>query len=301
MQLAYALPGADGSFYRYMYLQGDKVPGPGEFVDEVNLPGTIRADPTVKAATPIRDAHELGRASLGVQGFTLKQHADPLKPVTLETIKGFQEWCEQELLPKASAIAKEAVEESFGTVVAVHTIDYALRATDDVGLHMNFEPPVMEAHADFTPASANLRLRTESVKYKVGDQDPITVEDHVSNHVVMVNVWQPVVDTVYRKPLVVCDVRSVSEGDLVTKKMIYRHREGQVYNLRQNANQKWYYYPHMRSTDALCFLTMLPEGRTTPHSGALDPSDPVDSPARRSMEVRLMVKLQEPIKQTQKD
>jgi len=152
---------------------------------------------------------------------------------------------------------------------------------------LNFEPPVMEAHADFTPESGAKRIANESVKFKVGDQTPIKVEDNP----ILINVWQPVVDTVFCKPLVCCDLRSLSDGDLVTKKMLFEKREGQVYNVKQNDKQRWYYYPHMRSSEALCFTTWCSDGTTVAHSGAKDPSDPVDSPARRSMEVRFIVKL----------
>jgi len=289
VSLAYAQPGADGSFYRYMYKQEGKAPGPNEFIDDTILPGTIRADPSVQGKTRVFDARSLGgRETLAEEGFTLKRHSAPIAPIELATIGGFEEWCHHELLPKTSEIARTCVEESFGEVAAVHTIDYALRATDDIGKHMNFEPPVMEAHGDFTPESAKKRVQNETVKFRVGDQARITLADRI----VMVNVWQPVVDTVYRKPLVVCDKRSVGPDDLVVKKMIFEHREGQVYNVRQNDAQKWYCYRHMRSTEALCFLTMdMATNTATPHSGVLDSSDPEDSPARRSMEVRFIVKL----------
>lgn len=288
MELQYALPSANGQFYRYMYKQPGRALGPGEFMDEVILPGCIRADPSTMVPTPIHNARLLpGPQTLKTNGFKLLTHENPIGAIDLTSGDAYEAWCHSEMLPKVSQIAKAAVEESYGSVAAVHVIDYALRATDNIGGHLNFEPPVMEAHADFTPESGAKRVTNESVKFKVGDQSPIKVEDNP----ILVNVWQPVVDTVFCKPLVCCDLQTLSDDDLVTKKMLFEGREGQVYNIKQNDNQKWYYYPHMRSTEALCFTTWLPDGTTVAHSGAKDPSDPVDSPPRRSMEVRFVIKL----------
>jgi len=94
---------------------------------------------------------------------------------------------------------------------------------------------------------------------------------------------------------VFCDLNTVDPTDYVLKKMIYRERDGEIYNVRHNTNQKWYYFPHMSGQEAALFLTQYPDGRTTCHSGALDAETDVPDagPSRRSMEVRLFVKVKD--------
>jgi hypothetical protein len=287
--IKYAVPSAEGMYYRYCFVSEDGVREKNlkseEWLDDDIVPGSVRCDRQKIVPTSIADARHTSRATLGVQGFQLLSHTEKFVLPDILAPEDFNAWVYEELLPKAAPLVQAAIEESYGPVVAVHAIDVTLRATDGVG--SNARSTVKEAHADFTQRSGARRLQTETAKFKFGDQNPICVEDKV----LFVNLWQPIVDTVYRVPLAVCDVRSLSESDLVTKTMHFKERDAEVSNIKHNADQKWWYFKHMSKDEALAFVSWNPHGFSTPHSAFEDPTDAQDSPPRRSMEVRFAIKM----------
>jgi len=293
MDVAFAVPGAEGQFYRYCYVSRDGVRErellPGEWLDEQVVPGSVRCDRFEVVATAIRDARlHPEPASLSTAGFALRRHAAALVLPDLSAAAGrgpYEAWLRGELLPKAAKLVHSAVEEDFGRPVdAVHAIDFTLRTTDGSGVDPR--NVVLEAHADFTPESGARRLREERVVFKLGDGRAITAEDRP----LLVNLWQPLVETVYRVPLAVCDGRSLASEDLVRKTMYFESRTGEVFNVRRGGAQEWWYYRHMRAEEALLFVTWTPDGKTTAHSAVEDPTDPADAPPRRSLEVRFAVR-----------
>lgn len=290
MNVAFAKPSPEGHFYRYCYVSSsgmrEKALQPGEWLDDAIVPGSVRCDRLESAPTPVRDARlRTSRASLRTEGFELRRHLEPLSVPDFLQRESFEAWLSEELLPKTASLLWSAMEESYGHVAAVHVIDYTLRTTDGSGIDPR--NVVKEAHADFTPESGAKRLQSERIVFKLGEGDrPIKIEDCP----LLVNVWQPLVHKVVRVPLAVCDVRSLSSGDLVRKTMYFEHRTGEVFNVKRNESQKWWYYKHMRMDEALIFITWSPDGKTTPHSAVEDPTDPDDAPPRRSMEIRFAVK-----------
>eukprot|EP00401_Gymnodinium_catenatum_P009573 CAMPEP_0117522148 /NCGR_PEP_ID=MMETSP0784-20121206/34057_1 /TAXON_ID=39447 /ORGANISM="" /LENGTH=298 /DNA_ID=CAMNT_0005318209 /DNA_START=63 /DNA_END=959 /DNA_ORIENTATION=+ len=295
MDMRYAKPNAEGRFYRYCYVSKDgereRNLQPGEWLDDKIVPGAVRCDRFEIVPTRIGNARLCTfEPSLRTQGFELRRHDEALALPSFShnDADAYGAWLQKELFPKTAALVRSATEKSFKPVAAVHVIDYTLRTTDGSGT--NPRSIVMEAHTDFTPESGARRLQNENVVFKLGDASPISLKDEV----LLVNLWQPLVDTVYRVPLAVCDLSSLSVADLVRKKMIFESREGEVCNVKQDDAQKWWYYKHMRKDEALIFLTWTPDGISTPHSAVEDSTDPSDAPPRRSMELRFVVKFAEP-------
>lgn len=289
MNMMFACPDANGRFYRYCYVSKNGVREknlqPGEWLDNQIVPGSVRADRFEIAPTPIANARCCTDAPmLRIHGFELRRHTDNFELPPFSHERAYEAWLQSELLPKAAEMVRAAVEESCKPAASVHVLDYTLRTTDGSGI--NPRNMVMEAHADFTPESGARRLQNEAVAFKLGNDAPITINDHP----LMINVWQPLVDTVYRVPLAVCDVRSLSSADLIRKTMFFEGREGEVFNVKRDDGQKWWYYKHMRKDEALLFMTWSPNGKSTPHSAVEDLTDPCDAPPRRSMEIRFVVK-----------
>ena len=267
-----------------MYVGKKKELEAGEFLDEKIIPGAVRADPLETVDVPVDDARGL-EMSLATEGFCLAKHDGPFEAADLSSQTSFDKWVLDTALPKLAEVLTATLERDFGMrVAAAHTIDYTLRAVDAVPIQSAL--PVLDAHADFTPESGLARLVSEKRSFKVGE--PEILPDH--EKVMLVNIWQPLVSTVFRHPLVVCSLKSVDDSSYVRKQMIYEHRVGEVFGIRRVPDQKWFYYPHMTSQEALVFISWTQDGRTVPHSGVVDAKDD-DLIKRRSLETRWAVKL----------
>lgn len=282
MQVNMAKPSGD-EYYRYMYAADPPVAlKENEFLDDLIIPGAVRCDPLEATKVHVANGRDI-EASLTREGFCLTAHGHDFV-IGLSSVAEFDEWVLSTALPRLADVVREAVEAAYPgkKVAAAHTIDYTLRCVDSP-----FESalPVLDAHADFTPESGRARVESETRKFKHGDPAPITLADDV----LLINVWQPLVETVHKHPLALCSLESVDDSAYVRKKMLYRHRVGEVFGIRSTPGQRWYYFPEMRSTEALVFVSWTKDGATVPHSGVLDPSD--EGPPRRSLETRWAVKL----------
>ena len=106
-----------------------------------------------------------------------------------------------------------------------------------------------------------------------------------------------------------CDVRSVSPGDLVAADIVFPHYLDEAYELLYNSNHRWFYKQGMKADDIIIFklddnaedvahrertenlaqhpflITFL----VCPHSAFRDPSIPEGTPERTSVEVRVII------------
>jgi len=160
---------------------------------------------------------------------------------------------------------------------------------------------VLRAHVDQTPAST---LR------RVARHDP-----RPWRRVQLINVWRPLKYTVHDKPLAVCDFNTVDViNDLVPTTLLYPPPlpNGEVYSVKHNPNQVWWYWSEMTPDDVIllkCYdsasreLTRvtesaaegLPEDQIrdvaglTPHTAFVDAEGSKKGIFRHSIEVRALV------------
>lgn len=143
--------------------------------------------------------------------------------------------------------------------------------------------PVLQAHVDFTERSGPQR-----VKRFLGDD----AERLLRGRFAIVQVWKPLRDAVLDTTLAMADATTVSPNDLVPSYLVYPDRVGEVLGVRYNPNQRWYYYPDLKSNQAYlfkCFDSKKEGTRFTPHSAFANPLAPEDAPLRQSIEVRALV------------
>lgn len=127
--------------------------------------------------------------------------------------------------------------------------------------------------------------------------DELWQREDVEGCIVLV-FWHPL-ETVYRRPLAVCDAASVTSGDVVR---CYKANTSSVQlGLRYNPEHQWYYYSHMTPDETLAFKLIEVwkqddgiDPRSLPtrgcfHSAFEDPNTPEDAPPRRSTELRVTV------------
>lgn len=113
------------------------------------------------------------------------------------------------------------------------------------------DPASFMTHVDATPAGAMRRLR----RY-LSEQECKEYLDHPERYRVrIINVWRPIAQAVYDRPLGLLDYFSTVPEDYV-KVQFHTSTEnvGEVYWLRYNENQQWYYINLHTPEELLVFL-----------------------------------------------
>lgn len=116
--------------------------------------------------------------------------------------------------------------------------------------------------------------------------------NYANKRVMMINLWRGIAP-VERKPLALCDPRTVSEDDLVSGLIGTRPDDPgdflEGYNLAYNPAHRWYYYPQMQTDELLVFKLVDSDParpHLTAHSAIDDPASPPDARPRQSFEIR---------------
>jgi hypothetical protein len=147
--------------------------------------------------------------------------------------------------------------------------------------------PASIVHNDYTHESGRRRL------IDFFRESPDELEQLSQRRFAIINVWRPIGEPVVDHPLVLCDARSVRDGDLVPVERRGEDRTGELQVALHASEQRWYYYPRMTRDEVLLFKTYdsALDGRTrfTPHSSCKDPRAPADAPSRESLETRCLV------------
>jgi hypothetical protein len=141
--------------------------------------------------------------------------------------------------------------------------------------------PVTSVHNDYTVKSGPQRVRD-----LMGDE----AEDLLRRRFEIVNVWRPIRGPLRDAPLAVCDATSVPFADFVPSDLVYRDRVGETYRVRYNPDHRWFYFPQMRTDEAVlikCYDSSTDgRARFTAHSAFADPTAPADVLPRESIELR---------------
>jgi len=144
--------------------------------------------------------------------------------------------------------------------------------------------PVKFAHNDYTVKSAPQRVRD-----LVGDAE---AEELLKHRYAFINVWRPVRGPIEEYPLAVCDGQTMAFTDFVATDLKYRDRTGEIYSITYNPRHLWFYFPRMRTNEALllkCFDSDERRTRFTAHSAFADPSSPPNAAPRESIEARAIL------------
>lgn len=143
--------------------------------------------------------------------------------------------------------------------------------------------PAANAHIDFDARS--VRLWVETLR-------PKDAERLLAKRFVNMNLWRSI-RPVERKPLALCDARTVSETDLIPIAIAGGPEappgEFSGYNLAYSPRHRWYYYPQLQTDEVLAFKIFdSDESRPylTAHTAFDDPTTRPDAPTRLSLEVR---------------
>jgi hypothetical protein len=141
--------------------------------------------------------------------------------------------------------------------------------------------PVTRVHNDYTETSGPQRVR---------DLMGAAAEELLKRRFAFINVWRPIVAPLLDTPLAACDARSVAFQDFVPSDLVYPDRRGETYAVAYSPAHRWFYFPAMRTDEAMLLKCYDSErdgtARFAPHAAFVDPTTPPDAPARESIEIR---------------
>jgi hypothetical protein len=220
---------------------------------------------------PIYDARSMASSlSLEREGFVLVHHASTVRDFyNDEEVKAvYYPECER-LLKEATGAAR--------VVVFDHIVRNAARAKIDKMVKL----PAKGAHNDYTFWSGPQRVR---------DFFPDEADLLLRHRFAIINVWRPVRGPVMESPFAICDAQTINPDDFVASALIYPHRRGEILAVRFNPRHRWYYFPQMRTDEAVllkCYDS-ADDGRArmTAHTGFDDPTSAPGAPPRESIETR---------------
>ncbi|RWA10866.1 hypothetical protein EKO27_g4236 [Xylaria grammica] len=184
---------------------------------------------------------------------------------------------------------------------AIHTICYDYRVRRSNLEMLDYEtgqdngrsvaaPPVYPVHIDHTVEGGPKRIRRhltdeEATKYLTSN---FTAR--------IINVWRPLNRIVEDCPIAICDPRTVDPDDLVAADRVTPDFAVELYYLKYNANQRWYWLRHQSPDELMVFVNYDSRCRmdtshwmTCPHAAFSDPDCPEGRPQRESIELRLVV------------
>ena len=145
-------------------------------------------------------------------------------------------------------------------------------------------------------AAADLK-QSVSFSSVTSDQEFMKNFDPSQSRIIMLNAWVPLAE-VYARPLIMCKVQSAEQDrDLFVQKMRFDGRDGEVYLVKYDVEQDWFYYPHMKFGEMLMLQTWNSSEDQqrwwTRHSGAIDPRETGLNIPRKSVEIRMVFSVED--------
>ncbi|KAL8962615.1 MAG: hypothetical protein Q9183_005129, partial [Haloplaca sp. 2 TL-2023] len=120
--------------------------------------------------------------------------------------------------------------------------------SESVGTFKNQDRPVLTPHTDQTIEGGPRRARhhlteEEAKKYLDGNW-----------RVRIMNCWRPLFNPADERPMAMCDYSSVDHADLVAADRVSREYTGEIFYLRHNKDQQWYWISHQTPEEMLLFV-----------------------------------------------
>jgi hypothetical protein len=221
----------------------------------------------------IADARDHG-FTLDANGFELIQHKTAVRDF----------WDEAQTLALGHPEAAEIVKAATGArrvVVFDHTLRRRLSGVEDRTKGVPRQP-AGRVHVDQTVTSGPQRVRD-----LMGDE----AEALLQGRAAIINVWRPIARPALDWPLAVADAQSVDiANDLIPSQLRFPHRTGEIYGVAHNPAQRWYSVRRQRPDEALLIKCWDSDesgvARFAPHGAFEDPTTPVGTPPRESIEFR---------------
>lgn len=240
----------------------------------VTYSGTNKGQ-SYNSAYAMHDVH-INNARTHVEPFKLHEHGFEVAEHQLQNAN-FEDntWIEESLYPSIEALVKKTSDASH-----VFIFDHTIRR----GLANSLRKPAQHVHVDYTHNTGPERAA------QMIDADELA--QLKEKRFIQVNFWRSISGPIEQMPLAFLNSQSLDENDLITAEIAFKDTEhlGEIYALKHNPEQRWYYYPDMQDTEALLIKGYDTDSdaisRFTPHSAFIDPTSKPDAAPRQSIEVR---------------
>ncbi|KAJ7687906.1 hypothetical protein B0H17DRAFT_1180677 [Mycena rosella] len=217
-------------------------------------------------------------ATLDTTGFQLYKHAAKHTAFTSDAeIK-------DEYYPESIELIKRLTGAS-RVVVFDHTV--RRRNPNVIGDSPDTRQPASQTHIDQTNAAAVARVH----RHMPAEEVPELLKHRFQ----IINLWRPISHPAFDWPLALCDYRSFDgNSDILPVALIYPDREGEIFVVKYNPNQKWTYFAGVAPDELIlikCYDSFQ-DGSValyTPHTAFSDPTTPEGAPLRESIELRALV------------
>ncbi|XP_006463573.1 hypothetical protein AGABI2DRAFT_120383 [Agaricus bisporus var. bisporus H97] len=267
---------------------------------------------TIKYSVPPKDGSQAHRHTLTdpVTGLAEKNFEEEHMGVTVENVRGQEhlyslnrtgfQFCEHPTKMRASdfrddeKVKEEYYPESIQFIKDVTgasrvvIFDHTRRAhrPDELETSSDRRQPVSLAHVDQTTAASITRVRRHI---------PEEADSLLKRRFQIINLWRPIENPALDWPLALCDFRSVDmKSDLFPVTTIFPTHVGETMAVKHNPKHQWKYQRGMTPDEAVlikCFDS-IQDGSVailTPHTGFQDPTTPLGTPLRESIELRALV------------
>lgn len=127
----------------------------------------------------------------------------------------------------------------------VFVFDHTVRR----GIKESNRHPAYHVHNDYTYETGVSRALS-----MLGND---VIEKFRGKRMIQINVWRSIAGTVERDPLAFMDATTLDESDLVKTVIKFndmntgQKHDGEIFALKKNSKQKWFYYPHMTGSEAI--------------------------------------------------
>jgi len=117
------------------------------------------------------------------------------------------------------------------------------------GIKASNRHPAYHVHNDYTHQTGPIRAQTVL--------DEAILKRFAGKRMVQINLWRSIAGVVEKDPLAFLDFSTLDSKDLVKAKISFNDmhstekHQGEIFALKKNNNQKWYYYPRMDGTEAI--------------------------------------------------
>jgi len=153
-------------------------------------------------------------------------------------------------------LTAESVKQSYYSEVAtlvkketgasdVFVFDHTVRR----GIKDSNRHPAYHVHNDYTFTSGERRAKTV-----LGAE---VMTRFAGKRMVQINVWRSIAGEVEKDPLALMDATTLDEQDLVKANILFNdmhtneQHQGEIFAIKQNSKQRWYYYPAMNAQEAI--------------------------------------------------
>ena len=220
-----------------------------------------------------RPRHAAGELDLDVSGFVLLEHQTSVTEFSSRDV------VLQEYFPEMRELLKRVTE-------AYDALPFPFYQVRSKSPEHFFDAYSLYIHCDYSPDGL-AKLAQHILKENAAEEQyPAAQWDYA-----FYNLWQPIVGTVQKDPLVVMDASTLEREDIIDYHPTPEGKGGRAAVPLFNPQQRFYYVPKMRVDEVLVLKQLdsrFNRALVAPHTSFHDPTAAANASERQSIDIRFM-------------